>query len=458
MLWRVLGPLEVQAGRGWTGVAAPKWRALLAALVTSPGRVVSTEGLVDELWGDHPPSAARKLVSGYVLRLRRLIGDPGGRILVTQAPGYLLAVNTADVDACRFEDLLTEGRRMLRDGTAAAAAEVLVEALALWRGPPLADVPRGPLAAAEADRLEELRLSAVELRIEADVTCGNAAGVVAELSHLTAASPLRERFWYLLMRALAQCGRPAEALVAYARAQEVIAGELGADPGPELQQLHRRILSSQASTAASAGGGEPPVLVYSTVIPRQLPGAVRHFTGRASELRQLAGFLANGSGAGQTVVISAIGGTAGVGKTALAVQFAHQVAHKFPDGQLYVNMRGFGPAGGPVLAEEAIRGFLDALGMPAERIPAGLDAQAALYRSLLVGRRIIVVLDNARNEQHVRPLLPGSPGCLAVITSRRQLTGLAATEEACLLNLDTLSDAESLQLLTARLGPDRISS
>src|SRR5216683_2389006 len=457
VLFRILGSLEVRTREGWCGIGAPKWRALLGALLLRPGQVVSTERLIDELWGDNPPPGARKLVSGYVLRLRRMIDDPDGRVLVTRSPGYQLLVARCDLDAGLFEDLLAARGKALAREDAGHAAGLLAEALALWRGAALADVPQGPLVSAEADRLEELRLTALELRIEADLACGCDTGVIAELRRLTAEHPLRERLWGELMRALHGSGRPAEALEVYAHAREVIAQELGADPGPDLQQLHQRILTGEPSPTAESSPGEGDFTVADAagpVVPRQLPAAVRDFTGRAGELGKLTGLLHSAG----TVVIAAVSGTAGVGKTALAVHWAHRVVGRFSDGQLYVNLRGFEPSGMPMTPAEAIRGFLDAFHVPAERIPVGLDAQAALYRSLLAGKRMLVVLDNARDTAQVRSLLPGSPGCLVVVTSRAQLTGLAAAEGAELITLDLLSEAEACQLLADRVGADRVAA
>ncbi|HEY1322358.1 MAG TPA: BTAD domain-containing putative transcriptional regulator, partial [Streptosporangiaceae bacterium] len=358
MLWRLLGPLEVQADSGWTRVDGAKPRALAAALLAQPGRVISTARLVGELWGDDPPPTARKLVSGYVLRLRRLAGDPAGRILITRAPGYLLAPAAAAADASRFEELLAEGRRALDDDDPERAAVTLAEALALWRGAALADVPRGTMAAAEADRLEELRLAAVELRVEADARCGRAAELVPELRRLTTTYPLRERFWDQLMRTLEQCGRQAEALAAYAQARGVIADELGADPGPGLRRLHERILAGAPDPAEIIGPAAQELAAAQPLdppaIPRQLPGPVPHFVGRETELTQLSAAL-DQSGAAAAVWV--IGGTAGVGKTALAVHWAHQVSCRFPDGQLYVNLRGYDPEQ-PLTAADALAGFL----------------------------------------------------------------------------------------------------
>jgi len=292
--------------------------------------------------------------------------------------------------------------------------------------------------------------------------------VAAELRQLVTAHPLREHFHAQLMLGLYRAGRQGDALAAYQDARRALAGELGVDPGPELQALHRRMLaadpelllteSSQAvpgpPTAALSGPGARP----EPVVPRQLPVATRHFAGRAGALKVLAGLATEASEASRAVVISAIEGTAGIGKTALAVQFAHQVAEGFPDGQLYVNLRGFDPAGPPMTSGEAVRIFLGALGVATASIPASLDAQAGLYRSLLAGKRTLVLLDNAHDVDQVRPLLPASPDCLVIVTSRSQLTSLVAAEGAYPLTLDLLTDAEAQDVLTARLGPERIAA
>jgi tetratricopeptide (TPR) repeat protein len=263
------------------------------------------------------------------------------------------------------------------------------------------------------------------------------------------------------MLALYRCGRQGEALTAYHDARRVLVGELGVEPGPALRQLQQRILAADPALSAaaepSAPAGEPSQPARpAAVIPRQLPRGSAQFVGRASELAALTAALDQaGARAPGTVVISAIGGTAGVGKTTLAVHWAHQVAHLFPDGQLHANLRGFDPSGTPAVPEEAIRAFLGALGVPADQVPPGLDALAGLYRSLLADRQMLILLDNARDEQQVRPLLPAAPGCLVIVTSRNQLTGLATAEDARLLTLDVLTGTEARQLLASRVGEDR---
>lgn len=449
MLFRVLGPLEVRAGDRWAGIGAPKWRAVLAALLAEPGQVVSADRLADELWGDNPPPGARKQVSGYVLRLRRLIGDPDGRVIATRPPGYKASVPPADVDAGVFEDLLAAGREALKTQEAVRARSVLGEALALWRGPALADVPLGALSAAAANNWEELRLTAVELRIEADLACGCAAEIVAELHRLTAAHPLRERLWLLLMRALKDSGRSAEALEVYARARRLVADELGADLDPALRQLHRQLLVAAPDTPAVP---LPAAVDAAPATPRQLPAAPAHFTGRSDELERLTRLLDHGADPVGTVVVAAIGGIAGIGKSALALRWAHHVAARFPDGQLYVNLRGPGADSPPVPPDEATRVFLHALGVAPERVPADPGARAGLFRSLTAGKRMLIVLDDARDTAQVRPLLPGGPGCMVLVTSRDQLASLVAGEGAYPVTLGPLDQAEALKLLARRLG------
>jgi DNA-binding SARP family transcriptional activator/tetratricopeptide (TPR) repeat protein len=465
--------LEVREADGWAQIGAPKVRALLATLLAAPGQVVPTERLVDELWGDAATPGARKLVSQYVLRLRRLIGDPGGAVLATKAPGYRLAVDRDDLDAGRFESLLAGARESMAADDPGQAARQCADALAMWRGPALADVPLGPLAAAEAGRLDELRLAAAELRIEADLRRGLATELVPELRRLTGAHPLRERLWGQLVRALAADGRTAEALAACGQARQVIADELGADPGPDLQRLYHQLLADNPPPHPNGRSGAPlaagPVLSRDAgppgqsraagpvprpavaPVPRQLPGAVVHFVGRDRELDRLSALLAEPRDAAGPVVISAIGGTAGVGKTALAVHWAHQAAGRFPDGQLYVNLRGYDP-GPPIAPGDALAGFLRALGLPGQEIPAEVDERAAKYRSMLAGRRVLVVLDNARDSEQVRPLLPGTPACVTVVTSRSSLAGLVAHDGARRLELDLLAPGEAVGLLRALIG------
>jgi DNA-binding SARP family transcriptional activator/tetratricopeptide (TPR) repeat protein len=452
----LLGPLLVRQGGVARPVAPGKQQAMLAALLLSAGRVVSSDELTEALWGSAAPPSARVAVQNHVMKLRKALGD-GARIR-THPHGYQIVVDVGELDVSRFEAHLAAARAAARNGSWDAAAGQARAGLALWRGEPLADVESDLLATRDIPRLAELRLQAIEVRLDADLHLGRHAEVITEVQRLAAVDPLRERLHGLLMMALYRDGRQAEALAAYSRARQILVAELGTEPGAGLRELHRQILNGDPALdppAQAPDGAHSPA----SSVPRQLPGAVSGFTGRAAELAALTRILDQASASAPgTVVISAIGGTAGVGKTALALHWAHQVAGRFGGGQLYVNLRGFDPSGVPMPAAEAVRGFLDALGVPPDRIPAQPEARAGLYRSLLADRSMLIVLDNARDEQQVRPLLPASPAALVIVTSRNQLGGLAAADRARLLALDVLSHDEAVDLLTARIGAGRAAA
>ena len=470
MRFRILGPLEVWTDTGWSGIGAPKWRALLAMLLLRPGQVVSTERLIAGLWGEEPPDRAANLVSIYVLRLRRLMGDPQGRTLVTRAPGYQLSVDADGLDAAVFESGVRQGRQALADGQAGRASAVLSEALALWRGAAMADVPASDLITAEADRLEESRLAALELRITADLRGGEPAPLIPELRRLMAENPLREGLWTLLLLALEDTGRRAEAVAAYGDARRVIADELGVDPGPELRQLYQRLLVADpapapgGSTAAAAPEPAPPRRAGSparaaagagTPPPAQLPADIADFTGRASHLRQLHRLMTRSPGTGNpaALTVAVVAGTGGLGKTTLAVHAAHSLRDDFPDGQLYVSLRGAGEQ--PAMPGEVLARLLRDLGVVPAQVPAGQEERAALYRTMLAGRQVLIVLDDARDAAQVRPLLPGSAACAVIVTSRHRLADLAGSR---LVDLDVLDDDEAHHLLTAIIGPERAAA
>jgi DNA-binding SARP family transcriptional activator/Tfp pilus assembly protein PilF len=433
----VLGPFEVMCDGRPVALTTGRLRTLLVALALAAGRPVSVERLATALWGDHPPDNARRSVQTYLTRLRSAIG---AERVVTGPTGYQLRVDPDRVDALRFNRLLDQ----------ATGRDRLAEALGLWRGTPFTGIRSDWLERVEAPRLTERYLAAVERRLDLDLAGGQHHQQVAPLEELVAQHPLRESLWVRLLLALDRSGRQSEALARYETIRVRLAEELGTDPGPELRQVHADLLAGRPADAA------PPA---QPVTPRQLPADIDGFTGREAALKALDDLISEADGpANQAVVISAIAGTAGVGKTALAVRWAHQVADRFPDGQLYVNLRGFHASGPAVEPAEAIRGFLDALGVPARRVPSDLDAQAGLYRSLLAGKRMLILLDNARDAEQARPLLPGTRTCLAVVTSRNQLTSLVATDAARPLVLDLLSIDESRELLARRLGPDRVTA
>jgi DNA-binding SARP family transcriptional activator/tetratricopeptide (TPR) repeat protein len=455
MMWfGILGPLLVCDGDVVVEVPAARQRALLAALLLHVGRAVPAEVLAEIVWDGMPPPGAQTTLRSHVLRLRRVLGPNAGARVRTRNRAYLVEAAPEEVDALQFAQLSREGGEAVRAGDWARASATLGEALALWRGALLADVLSESLRREEVQDLEALRVQAEEWRIDAALALGGASELVPGLQSLAARHPLREHFHSQLMLALYRCGRQAEALAAYRQARRVLAGELGTEPGPGLQQLHQQILA--ADPALIRTGPAAPAAAPAGPAPRQLPATVAGFTGRAAELQTLNQILDDaGADAPGTVVISAIGGTAGVGKTALALHWAHQVAARFADGQLYVNLRGYHPTGSPAAPEAAIRGILDALGVPPGQIPPGPEAQAGLYRSLLADKQMLIVADNAHDEKQVRPLLPASPGSLVLVTSRSQLGGLAAADGARQLTLDVLSHAEAVHMLTARLGTAR---
>jgi len=451
-------------------IAVPhgKQRALLAALLLNAGRLVTVDDLVEVLWGSSPPPSARSALKTYVMRLRKTLADIAQPLISTRPGGYLITVGRGELDVDRFETLVAAARTAERAGSWADAAAMLRSALDLWHGEPLADVPSDTLVGRELPRLAEMRLSAIEACAAADLHLGRHDDVVIELRRLAAVHPLRERLHALLMLALYRNGRQGEALAVYQQARRSLVDELGTEPGPGLRELQRQILVADPALAAPArpeAAGDPsgparsPADQHvSPAAPRQLPAAAPHFAGRADQLTALTGMLDLASRSEGTVVIAAVSGTAGVGKTALAVHWAHQVADLFPDGQLYIDLRGFDPVGPPVDAASALRRFLDALGVSAARIPASVDAQIDLYRSQMAGKRLLVLLDNARDAGQVRPLLPGTFGGMVLVTSRDRLAGLIALEGARPLTLDLLGHEESRELLVRRLGAARVAA
>jgi DNA-binding SARP family transcriptional activator/tetratricopeptide (TPR) repeat protein len=466
----LLGPLQVRVDGTAAAVSAARQRAVLAVLAVRAGELVSAEELADTLWDGMPPDRAADTIRNYMKRLRFRLG-PGGRRVVTCRPsGYRLEVAEDELDLRLFTRLCRDGGSAVRAGDWSAAFGGLGQALGLWRGMPFADTGCERLQREQVPPLSELRLQAAEWRAEAGLALAKDAELVSELSAWCAAEPLRERFAVLRMLALYRSGRQADALAAYRQVHDMLVDELGVEPGAELRRLHQQILAHDPALTPSErdmvpvpeATAEPPVRPAGEldgVVPRQLPAAVAGFAGRSAELEVLTGLAEQAaSGAGAAVVISAIGGTAGVGKTALAVHFGHQVARRFPDGQLYADLRGFSPAGEPVPPARVVRGFLEALGVAPQAVPADADAQAGLYRSVVAGKRMLVVLDNARDAAQVRPLLPGSAGCLVVVTSRSQLIGLAATGDARLVALGLLTEHEARELLAGRIGTTRVEA
>jgi DNA-binding SARP family transcriptional activator/Tfp pilus assembly protein PilF len=459
MRFRVLGPMRVWDGGAWSAIGAAHQRVVLAVLLAEAGRTVSTERLVHEIWGEHPPRTAVHAVQVYVRRLRQLLGHGPPGPLTTRGRGYQLTIDDADVDAAGFGGLVDAAGRSLAGGELETAVAQLSQALALWRGPAFADVPAGPTVTAEAARLDQRRLTAVEERLGALLDLGRHAEVVDDLPGLVDEQPLRERLHTHLMVALYRCGRRSDALAAYQRARAVFVAELGLEPSTELRELQRAILADSAALAAPAraDGRASAAAARTWPVPAQLPADVAGFHGRTGHLGKLDTLLRAAHDPAPALAFAAITGPAGVGKTALAVHWAHRVAAHFPDGQLYVNLRGYS-AGPPLRPIDALAGLLPDLGLPADQIPSDVERAAAAYRSLLAGRRVLVLLDNARRADQVRPLLPGGPGCLALVTSRDRLPGLVARNGAVQLGLEVLTPDEAQALLTDLLGAERVDA
>ncbi|MFI6499504.1 BTAD domain-containing putative transcriptional regulator [Nonomuraea typhae] len=440
----ILGPVTVVRAGRLIPVPAAKQRVALAALLLHANRHVPADQLIQYLWEDGTPRDSRAALHTHIARLRQVLGDG---LIHTDQDGYLIRAGDDEVDVTRFHDLVRRaGRAPGKDEEEA----LLQEALALWRGPALADVPSAALHRDHAARLGEERLQALERWLQLGLEAGRHERIVADLRTATGAHPLRERLWAQLMLALYRSGRQAEALQAFHTVAGLLREELGIDPGEELRRLHQSILVGEPGLMPRAEPGDRAVEPR----PWQLPSAIAAFTGRAAEMRILDGLPAqDGDGADRPARVAVITGTAGVGKTALAVHWGRRNRRRFPDGQLYVNLRGFGVEG-PVQPAAALEAMLQGLGVPAQRIPAGLDARSALLRSVLADRRVLMVLDDARDAAQVRPLLPGS-GCLVLITSRDQLRGLSLHGDTLHVTLGVFSPGESAALLTSILGEER---
>ncbi|RAO07420.1 Regulatory protein DnrI [Micromonospora noduli] len=455
--YQLLGPVEVRsAGGERLALGTPMQVRLLAVLMSQPGTGWSIDQLVDELWQGRPPKTAAGNVKTYVWALRRALRSPGfpDPAILAGPTGYRLALDGLTVDSVAFDDLAQRGYSALRHCHWPAAQESFEAALALWRGEPFAGLPGWGVLLSVRARLQEQRSSLAEEVADLQLRAGRHHELIEPLRSQVDADPLRERPWGQLMVALARTGRRADALATYRQLRHILAEEVGVEPGPDLQHLHTRILRAERELLTSHP--RPPERVAPRIVPRQLPAPPTLFTGRAAELARLTTLLLGDSRSASTVVIT---GTGGVGKSWLALRWAHDNLHHFPDGQLHVDLGGFGTA-----TQEAspsavvVRSLLPALGVKPLEIPAEPAAQFALYRSLTADRRLLVLLDNARDAEQARPLLPGSTGCVVLVTSRHTLPGLVATDGAHPLALDLPSDGEARQLLVRRLGAQRAAA
>ncbi|WP_435242878.1 AfsR/SARP family transcriptional regulator [Streptomyces cucumeris] len=443
----VLGPVRAWRGEQQISTGSPQQRALLAALLLRSGRTATAPELVDALWGEEPPDAAIAALRTYASRLRKAFA-PHSDVLVSESGGYAVRAGAGALDVEMAERLVTDAEKSRNSGDRLQARELITKALDLWDGESLANLP-GPYAEVQRARLSEWQLVLTETRLDLDLELGHHTDVVSELTAMTAAHPLRERLRELLMLALYRSGRQAEALAVYNDTRRLLAEDLGVDPCPELSELHQRILQADAELAAppDSRAAAGPTFVR----PAQLPATVADFTGRAAFVTELSDQLA--SAEGHVMAVSAVAGIGGVGKTTLAVHVAHAARHHFPDGQLYVDLQGAGPV--PAEPEAVLGSFLRSLGLPESAVPDGVEERSALYRSTLDGRRVLTLLDNARDAAQVRPLLPGTEGCAALITSRARMVDL---ESAHLVDLDVMSPDEALVLFTRIVGEERVRS
>ncbi|NLU70095.1 BTAD domain-containing putative transcriptional regulator [Streptomyces sp. HNM0574] len=462
----VLGPVRAWRGEESLHTGSPQQRALLAALLLRGGRTATAEELIDAMWGEEPPDRAKAALRTYASRFRKSLGDDAD-ILVSESGGYAIRTGRAGsglgapgaaalgtgpavvLDLDTATALAQDAEKAAASGARNRARELYDAALAEWDGEPLAHVP-GPFAESQRARLEEWRLSLLEHRLDLDLQAGSHAEAIGELTALTAAHPLRERLRELLMLALYRGGRQAEALAVYADTRRLLADELGVDPCPELAELQQRILGADESLSHSPEETADPAFP-SVNRPAQLPATVSDFTGRTAFVAELGEQLARTDGG--VMAVSAVAGIGGVGKTTLAVHVAHAVAEHFPDGQLYVDLQGAGSS--PADPEAVLGVFLRSLGTSDSAIPEGVEERAGLFRSLLAERRVLTLLDNARDAAQVRPLLPGTGGCAALVTSRARMVDLAG---AHLVDLDVMSPEEAMTLFTRIVGEERVSA
>lgn len=468
--FRVLGEVRGQLGDRALRLGSPQQIAVLVRLLLNHGHNVSIAELVDGIWGGEPPARAIGTVRTYVSRLRTEL-EPSrasrtpAQVLLSSGDGYTLRMDPDCLDLHTFERLLAAGDRAAAAGEPQRAVDLLTQALSLWRGGALAGVPGG-YAEGQRRRLGELWLSGVESRIGLDLELGRTDQAIATLGPLTAEFPLRERLRALLMLALYRSGRQAEALGVHADTRRLLIEELGVEPGPELAVLQRRILAADpeltptigsaavggASGGASAEGREASGgMLALTTTPAQLPPDIPDFSGRTKLVEEIVDALHRSPG--QAVAICALAGIGGVGKTTLAVHCAHEVRGSFPDGQLYLDLRGAGT--NPVDPAAALAEFLEVLGVPPAQLPDTVERRTALYRSLLADRRVLVLLDNMRDSTQIRPLLPSTGSSTVLVTGRGRPAGLPGVR---LVDIDVFQEEEAVELFAAVAGPGRVAA
>ncbi|MEV0388945.1 tetratricopeptide repeat protein [Nonomuraea sp. NPDC050643] len=443
--FRLFGPVDMESDAGPVDVGPPQRQSVLAALAVDAGRQVSAETLIDRVWGESSPDGARRALQAHITRIRRLLDHAAAGEAVTvsrRANGYVLEVEPERVDLHRFTRLAEQAREPGLSGP--RRLELLRDALALWRGVPLAGLP-GDWAARVREGWGRRRLDVAIAWAALELEHGRREIVAHRLRDLRSEHPLSEPLVAALMRALHATGNGAEALACYASFREELIERLGTEPGAELQGVHQALLRDELPSAPAPRG-----------VPEQLPLDVRGFTARAAELARLDAMLTEAARHPTAVIIAAISGTAGVGKTTLAVHWAHRVRAAFPDGRLYLDLRGY-DAGPPVAPADALAGLLLSLGVPGQDIPLDSGQRAARWRTEVSGRRLLVVLDNASSAEQVRPLLPGSPSTMVLVTSRDSLPGLVSLYGAHRIELGLLPLPDAVALLGTLIG-DRVAA
>ncbi|MEH0422977.1 AfsR/SARP family transcriptional regulator [Streptomyces sp. B21-083] len=471
----VLGPLKAWRGGTELDLGPPTRRALLAVLLTQADRPVLMSEIVDVLWGETAPESAPNMVHRHVGALRNVLGPQPGSpqvpLLTRGSGGYRLRLGSDQLDLPQFRTLRVRAAEDRRAGDAVEGADRLMDALDLWRGPVVSGLTASVRTHPMFTRIDREYRDAVTEGADAALDAGDVhlERCLLFLRRAAAAHPLDEALHARLVTVLLRTGDTRQARQCYEDVRTRLSEELGLDPGPELaiaaEGVHRTRSENRRRTgdapgdpsAPSDAGTSAPQAAFIQAPPAQLPPDLGVFTGRRAEMALARRLLPADGRSAQSVVISAIGGMAGVGKTTLAIHWAHEVAHRYPDGQLYTDLRGFDPGGATVGPEQILRSFLDALGVTPEQMPTSVDAQASLYRGLLTGKRVLVVLDNARDTEQVRPLLPGAAGSLAIVTSRTFLSGLVA-EGAHPIALDVLDDTDAHAFLAGRLGHERLAA
>ncbi|PSL57093.1 DNA-binding SARP family transcriptional activator [Saccharothrix carnea] len=445
---RLLGEVGAEVDGRLVELGTPRQRCVLAALAIDAGRVVPADRLVERVWGVDAAPRARSTLHNYISRLRGVLAGAAGVAIVRRSGGYALIADTAEpvVDLYRFRALCSAAEAAVDDEL---TARLLTEALALWRGDALTGVA-GEWVAAERDRLEQERLATEHELVDARLRAGDGGELLAELSARAVRHPLDERVAGQYLVALHRAGRTTDALEHYRHVRTQLVDELGTDPGAALQELHRQILAADPSLAAAPTRTTRTAAAPQPVVPRQLPAALASFVGREDALQELDDHLNATATTGPVGIVSIVG-TGGMGKTSLALHWAHQHTGRFPDGHLWVDLRGFSPDH-PRQAGDVLADFLAALGVDRDRLPRDIDARAALYRTHTTGKRMLILLDNAATADQVVPLLPGGDACAVLITSRNRLPALLTRHGARPIPVDVLTDAEARSLLATALA------